>query len=118
MLLTNPPGIGGVNLGTAPFEAAAPLSIIRDIKLSITHSCGGLFLKTQVFSTYLWCVNQKPFGTGTFLTQKRNFLNVFTSTNGIDSPPGLPQVRRSHSARPGHVVRDGRGKTTRVRRSG
>ena len=60
--------------------------IVRDIRLSTTHCCHSIFLKTQVFSTYLWCVNQKPFGTGTFLTQKNNLLNVFMATNGIDSP--------------------------------
>ena len=60
--------------------------IVRDIRLSVTHCCKGIFLKTQVFTTYLWSVNQKPFGTGCFQTQKHNMLNVFLAVNGIDSP--------------------------------
>ncbi len=68
--------------------------IIRDVRLSTTHCCDGVFLKAQVFSTYLWCVNQKPFGTGTFLTQKHNLLNVFIATKGIGSPVFLKYVDR------------------------
>ena len=60
--------------------------VIRDMRLSITHASSGVFLKTQLFTTYIWSVNQKPFGTGCFLTQKNNLLNVFLAVNGIDSP--------------------------------
>ncbi len=45
-------------------------SVIRDIRLSITHCGRGLFLKAQLYTSYLWGINQKPFGTGLFLTQK------------------------------------------------
>ena len=44
--------------------------VVRDIRLSTTHCCHGIFLKTQVFTSYIWSLNQKLFGTGFFLTHK------------------------------------------------
>ena len=49
---------------------------VRDIKLSISHAANGVFLKTQLYSSYLWNVNSKPFGHGAFSTQKKHFLNI------------------------------------------
>ena len=55
--------------------------IIRDIKQSLTHACGGVFLKAQVFSSFLWCVHSRPFGTGQFHTLLQRGLNIFLYNN-------------------------------------
>ncbi len=68
--------------------------IIRDINLAVEHSCHGLFLKTRLFTSYLWGINQKPFGTGLFLSQKKHILNVFLATCSIDSPVWRKYVSR------------------------
>ena len=47
--------------------------IIRDINLNVEHECHGLFLKTRLFTSYLWGINQKPFGTGLFATEKNTY---------------------------------------------
>jgi hypothetical protein len=38
--------------------------LIRDLKLSMQHSCGGVLLKAQVYSSNLWNYHNKPFGSG------------------------------------------------------
>lgn len=58
---------------------------VRDIRLALTHSESGLFLKTQLFTSYLWGVNFKPFGTGEFGSQKRFILNAFMATESPHS---------------------------------
>ncbi len=59
--------------------------IIRDVKLALEHACEGIFLKAQVFSTYIWSVNAKPFGTGAFGTQKKWLLDTFLAMHDCDS---------------------------------
>jgi hypothetical protein len=59
---------------------------IRDINLVVEHSAHGLFLKTRLFTSYLWGINQKPFGTGLFQSEKKHVLNVFLATCSIDTP--------------------------------
>ena len=73
--------------------------IIRDINLAVEHSAHGLFLKTRLFSSYLWGINQKPFGTGLFQSEKKHVLNVFLATCSIDTP-----VWRKYVARIAHSV--------------
>jgi hypothetical protein len=58
---------------------------IRDLKLTLQNSCGGVFLKAQLYTSYLWGVNYKPFGTGLFGTQKTQALNTFVATETADS---------------------------------
>ncbi len=58
---------------------------IRDIKLSLSHSCGGLFLKTQLYTSHLWGLNYKPFGTGLLGTQKKEALNTFLAAHDAGS---------------------------------
>ena len=53
---------------------------IRDLKLSLTHCCRGLFMKTQLYTSFLWGLHYKPSGTGSFGTQKKHVLNVFLAT--------------------------------------
>ena len=47
--------------------------VIRDINLAVEHSCNGLFLKTRLFMSYIWGINQKPCGTGLFLLQTSTY---------------------------------------------
>jgi len=60
--------------------------VIRDINLEVEHTCHGLFLKVRLFTSYLWGINQKPYGTGLFGTEKKHILNVFLATCSIDTP--------------------------------
>jgi hypothetical protein len=59
--------------------------IIRDIKLSLKHCCGGVFLKTQLFSSYLYGLNYKPFNSGGFSQVKARLLQVFLATEDVKS---------------------------------
>ena len=58
---------------------------VRDIRLALTHSESGLFLKTQLFTSYLWGVNFKPFGTGEFGSQKKFILDALMATESPHS---------------------------------
>ena len=60
--------------------------LIRDIKLALLHSCGGVLLKAQVFSSNLWNYHSKPFGSGHFGVVLQRALNVFSVRNTVDSP--------------------------------
>jgi hypothetical protein len=59
--------------------------IVRDVKLSFQRAAGGVFLKAQVYSSYVWGVNHKPFGSGRFGDNKRRLLNVFLQTEVLGS---------------------------------
>ena len=59
--------------------------IIRDVKLSLKHCCGGVFLKTQLFTSYLYGLNYKPFSSGGFSQVKARLLQVFLATEDIKS---------------------------------
>ena len=59
--------------------------IIRDVKLSLKHCCGGVFLKTQLFSSYVYGLNYKPFNSGGFSQVKARLLQVFLATEDIRS---------------------------------
>ena len=71
--------------------------LIRDIKLALLHSCGGVLLKAQVYSSSLWNCHQKPFGSGHFGTVLQRALNVFLTQNTVDSAifqKYLPRIAR------------------------
>ena len=54
--------------------------LIRDLKLTLEHSCGGLFLKTQLYTSYIWSVNYKPLpALGNYGTVKKDILHAFLS---------------------------------------
>jgi hypothetical protein len=55
--------------------------IVRDVKLAFAHACGGVFQKAHLYTSYLWSVNRKPYGTGAFGTQKKWLLELFLATN-------------------------------------
>ena len=42
-------------------------------------------MKTQLYTSFLWGLNYKPFGTGSFGTQKKYVLNVFLATEDYTS---------------------------------
>ena len=74
--------------------------LIRDIKGPIGKSCGGVFLKSQVYSSYVWNLGQKPFGSGFWGTVLERALDVFAHCNTIDSPrfqKYLPQLATEFS---------------------
>ena len=60
--------------------------IVRDIKLSISHSCSGVFQKAMLYSSYLWSLNYKPFGSGGFSSLKNRLLTTFLATESCESP--------------------------------
>ena len=68
--------------------------LIRDIKLALAHSCGGVLMKAQVYSSSLWNCHLKPFGSGHFGTLMERALNVFCSRNTVVSPLFQKYVRR------------------------
>ena len=55
--------------------------LIRDVKGALSHACGGIFLKAQVFSSFLWGIHARPFGTGLFHTLLQRGLDVFLFNN-------------------------------------
>lgn len=75
---------------------------VRDIKLSITHACHGLFLKAQLYTGHIWSMNFKPFGTGLLSTKKKEALEYFLETTQEDSPVFMkygPLIARDHGMR-------------------
>lgn len=69
-----------------------PAPQVRDIKLALKHQGRGTFLKAQLFSSYIFGLNYKPFGTGAFSEQKQRLLNVFLATESAQSPVFLKHV--------------------------
>ncbi len=60
--------------------------LIRDIKLTLKHACGGIFLKCPLYTSFVWGLNYKPFGTGVFRQEKKAFLDFFLAGETVDSP--------------------------------
>ena len=59
---------------------------IRDYKLALGRAMGGIFLKTQLHSSYIFGLNYKPFGTSLHFNQKRTMLELFLESQTISSP--------------------------------
>ena len=57
---------------------------IRDYKLALGRALGGIFLKTQLHSSYIFGLNYKPFNTGLFHEQKKTMLESFLENQSID----------------------------------
>ena len=69
--------------------------IINDLKgAEMEASVRGCFRKAKVWSAYLYGLNNRPFGSGTHFTLKNTLLNVFVSTQSIDSPHFKKYVAR------------------------
>ena len=60
--------------------------VIRDLKGPLSKCCGGTLLKTQVWTSYLWNLGTKPFGSGFWGTVLQRAVQLFSSTVTIDSP--------------------------------
>ena len=60
--------------------------LINDIKGSLKACCGGAPLKAQVYTSYLWSLKTKPFGSGFFGTLLEQALNIFSLRNTWQSP--------------------------------
>ena len=71
---------------------------IRDYKLALGRAMGGVFLKTQLHSSYIFGLNYKPFNTGLFHEQKRRCLKhfsnltIFQAIYGKNSEKELPSI--------------------------
>ena len=50
--------------------------LVRDLKCSVLHAAGGVFLKAQLYSNHIWSVNFRPWGTGLFASVKKRLLNL------------------------------------------
>ena len=59
--------------------------LVRDMKLSFKYAARGLFLKTQIFTSFIWSLNYKPFNSGAFFTKKQQLLEVFLGTESVES---------------------------------
>jgi hypothetical protein len=59
--------------------------ITRVIKLSFKDCCGGVFLNTQFYSSYLHGLNYKPFNSGGLSQVKARLPQVFMASEGIHS---------------------------------
>jgi hypothetical protein len=60
--------------------------LMRDMRLSLSHACQGIFLKTQLYSSHIFSINWKPMGTGLYGTLKRRLLDVFLQQTTMDRP--------------------------------
>ena len=56
---------------------------IRDYKLAIGRAMGGIFLKTQLHSSYIFGLNYKPFGSGLYSSQKQTMMASFCESQTI-----------------------------------
>jgi hypothetical protein len=59
--------------------------LIRDIKGPLEHCCSSVFLKSQVFSSFLWDLHRRPFGSGLHGTLMERALDLFAMRNTIHS---------------------------------
>eukprot|EP00438_Fugacium_kawagutii_P011249 Skav211190 [mRNA] locus=scaffold884:286172:287377:+ [translate_table: standard] len=57
---------------------------IRDYKLALVHCLEGLFLKTQLHSSYLFSLNYKPFNKGNFHDKKMQYIEKFVQSTNLD----------------------------------
>ena len=60
--------------------------LIRDIKQPIGKICSGALLKAVMYSSYIWNLQSKPWGSGWFGTVLQRSLNIFEATTTINSP--------------------------------
>jgi hypothetical protein len=59
--------------------------VIRDVKGAMTQCMGGIFMKAQLFSSYIYGLNYRPFGSGAFWQTKRLLANTFLQTHDYQS---------------------------------
>jgi len=72
--------------------------LIRDIKGAESECCRKIFIKAKLWSTYLWSLNKRPFGTGQNATTKKRWMELFKYTYDIHSPIFTKYVARIGTA--------------------
>ena len=91
--------VGAAGVAAAAFKMRATIwarfdkvhRIIRDTKLAEQHACGNkIFLKAKLWSTYLFGLNNRPFGSGVNYTKKRRLLELFEE---LESPASTVFMR-------------------------
>ena len=60
--------------------------VVRDLRQAFLSASKGVFLKAQLYSSYVWSVNFRPFASGMFGEQKRRILSTFLSECDASSP--------------------------------
>ena len=59
--------------------------LIRDLKNAQKHCCKSVFLKTKLWTSYLFGLNNRPFGSGGNATLKRRMLELFQACETVGS---------------------------------
>ena len=59
--------------------------LIRDLKNAQKHCCKSVFLKTKLWTSYLFGLNNRPFGSGGNATLKRRMLELFQVCESVGS---------------------------------
>ena len=67
--------------------------LIRDIKAA-ENCCKKIWVKTKLWSAYLWSINKRPFGKGANATQKERWMELFEATHSISSPVFLKYLSK------------------------
>lgn len=52
---------------------------VNDTKQSLAKACRGVFVQAQLYSSYLWSLSYRPFGSGACLEHKARLLEVMLS---------------------------------------
>lgn len=60
---------------------------IRDVKLSLLHSCNGRFLQAQMYSQYLWALSYRPYNSSGFHEDKIRILEVMLARENPETFP-------------------------------
>ena len=66
---------------------------VRDVKMSLQHASGGIFMKCQIYTTYIFGLNLRPFGSGSFGDQKKRLIKIFKALN---TPDGELFMKHGH----------------------
>ena len=94
--------IGMAGVAAAAFQQKAAVwarfdkihRIIRDLKLASAHCCGKVFEKTKLWSSYIYGLNNRPFGSGSNHTLKEGLLKLFADVESPTSENFLKFVTR------------------------
>ena len=59
--------------------------LVRDIKLAAERACKGVLYRAMLQMTFVWSLNQRPFGSGVWYETKREILDHFLATESPSS---------------------------------
>jgi len=86
---------GALALGKLIWAKWDPIHrLIRDMKNSENKTLGKIFLKTKLWSAYVFSTNSRPFGSGANFPLKQRLLDIVRLTETIDSPTFLKYLTR------------------------